>query len=280
MIVSFGDYDFTQSHIQLQEYDDSSFREAATSSVALPGIVGVFDPYGDAQTPDGEGKVIQRLVLVAESAVGMTALWDGLTAMRWRGLQRLTIRTDSGAERWCMAKCIGIQAPRDQRRPTAIHLPVTLTFYVPYPRWMGEGSEATAEWEVSEWDTAEWEDSGTLITTTDDLTITNNGSDYAFPRVLVAADSAVSSLVVQRLDDLGNVLEQVSYTGALVAYDLLDINTRTQTVMLNGDDAYDTDFDNITADWLRLNPGSNTIRVTLNSGATAYVSLLFYEEYT
>jgi hypothetical protein len=279
-IVSFGSFNFAQSHIIPQEIDDSSFRESATASVELPGMIGVFDPYGDEQPPEGEGRVIVKVVLVSQTLTGMTAYWDALMRIRQGGLQKLTMRTESGSERWCNAKCVSIRAPRAEQGVSALHLPVTLTFYVPYPRWLTNGTESAAIWNEATWDVSQWEDIGTAIANTShDFALTNNGSEYAYPRVVVTCEAGqtVSAIRVQRLVE-GDAVDDISHTIAIPAISIYEINCRTQSVLLNGIDAYDDSFTYITADWLRLPSGSNTVRVTITG--TASVNIFYYEEYT
>lgn len=273
----FGAYTFEN----VQSYSDN-FRDTVPRTVRLPGTDGGYDIFGPEAPPVQIGNVDISFVLVAYSRSDMQAKRDAVGALVWDGWDKLK-KTPTGAAdtRFCVAKVNSIRMPEDRAGHSDLHQQVQVSFQVAVPFWFVNEFEASEWGEGDSWgQNVPW--GGSPVSQacsglSTDISLTNDGNAVAIPRVQVSCGGA------QTCEDVsiehivgGSAVETVEYTGVIGNSENLYIDCRTKSVLYEAADAYD-DFDFDHPDWLRLLPGSNTLRVKFkNSGdaATVYVRYL------
>lgn len=287
-IVRFGIgsqvYAFPDTSVLQQSMSDN-FANAVPRTTRLPGLQGGFDEFGDEEAPAEIGKVTLDLNLFADARSDMTALLDALRAMKSWGKKRLYMQLDDSGEdvRWCNARINHIQSPSDLKT-LGVHHHVKVIWQAPDPYWYTQGTEAWSWGDGTAWgEGAPWGGSATPQAVSGlqtDLTITPGGNARTLPRITIECGTGqtLQNPTIQRIVD-GVALDEISYTGTLSAGDQLLINCRKASVALNGVAAYD-DFTFNHPDFIRLYPGSNTLRVRLaNAGDAGSVTVRYYEAY-
>ena len=272
----------------LQEYRDN-FGDCVPHTRRLPGMDGGFDQFGDEAAPIQIGKVTQAWFLVAETRPEMDALRDAVWAMAAWGKALLWMQpTDpSEAERFCWARVNNIQMPKREHEHTDLFQRVVTVWQVDDPHWYVQGNEAPIWGDgVSKWGdgVSKWGGSAPLQsvsgTETTLATATNNGNAVALPRVTIYVESGQScqNPTLQRIVNL-QVVDEISYNGTLTAGDILEINCRGGSVLLNKADAY-ANFSYSTPDWLRLPPGNSELKFRMaNSTDACKVAVRWYDTY-
>jgi hypothetical protein len=190
--------------------------------------------------------------------------------------------SDSAAEeRYCDARIIDIEYDKQEDRFSDLHQPFRITWSVSYPRWLTEGSVG-AIWGIALYGQAEWPGialaaSGVLTETT----LTNSGNAITHPQITIACSGSqtAENPTVQRIVD-SVVVDEVTRTMTLGNSETLVIDARDLSVLYEGNDAFDSAFDYDHPEFLRLLPGSNTIRVVFaNSGDAATVTFKYNDAY-
>lgn len=287
-LVRFGHgdrvYTFPEELIQ---NSDPRFRDAVPRVTRLPGVHGGFDHLGDGIAPMEIGNVRVSFYLATDDLGEMDALRDALTALLDWGKDLLWMQPDDRdeAERFCWARLNNIQMPQQEAKFTDVHQTVTLSFQVSDPHWYVPRMEGPL-WGTVDWgDGSKWGGDAALQTvsgTSTSLTAaSNDGNAIALPRVTfyVAAGQTLVNPRIQRLKN-ALVVDEIGYEGTLVAGDILEINCREASLLLNKQDAYADRSDFLHPDWLRLEPGSNSLRVLTDSASSAgKVAVRWYDTY-
>lgn len=258
-LLSFGDYQFRDTGVSLSW----NFANLVTRTGRLPGVDGGFDEYGDERAPSEIGKIQATMWLKAFTAAEMTAARDAVAGMAAMGVQSLVIEPyRGGAVRSCRARLDAFthtetyaQFPMQRQR-------ITLNFQAAYPRWGAANA-----------------DNATVISasgTATNATKTNAGNAVAVPVITLAATTNISAsgLKIRRMVG-ATIADEISYAAALTSGDTLVIDCRDLSIKRNGSDAYSSAVTFSNAGWLRVQPGSNTIRVVLGGGETADVTIAF-----
>lgn len=268
----------------IQSVSDN-FKDIVTRIVKLPGVDGGFDEYGSDRAARETGRITVSFMLIARDPEEMTALRDEVNKMAGFGVKRLFMRpTDpNAAERFCYARLNNINIPEQPAQRTNLWQPVTCIFQAGDPTWVTLGNEAPRWGEFSWGGGALWGGgAGTAVAGVQtDLTISHPGTAVVPARIVIecGASESCQNPTVQRIVD-GQVVDEVSYTGTLVATDSLEINARALSVKKNGANAYTSAFDFTHPAWFRIEPGDNAVRVLFaNAGDEATVKILFYEGY-
>ena len=257
----------------ISTYRDN-FKSVVQRTVRLPGADGGFSEYARGVAPTEVGEVRQSFTLVSTTRSGMSALRDALNQIVGWGTQPLFLRPTNYptlAERSCMAAVNDIQIGEEVDNYTDLHQPVTVIWQVADPRWLSVPSALSSIgiWGMNHtWGNGveTWgggNDQEILAATSSlNITITNNGNANSYPRIYFKGISSLTPLLrtpirIERVTDLGEVLQQVTYSGANIgAGDVLMIDPRAKRVWRNGANAY-ADFEHDTFDWLTLVPGAN-----------------------
>lgn len=284
-IVSFGSYDFTAAHVFLGDFE-YNFTDLVLESSRLPGMSGVFDEYGRSSVaPNAKGTVKQELTLRTTSA-DMDDYRDALNAIATWGRQILTLEPDgypTNPARFCTARVRRVMMKQRLGYHTRIHQPVTIEWEVADPRWLVNLSGGSL-WGVGEWGSAVWGGAADTIAASGEVTdtqITYNGNVPAEVTVEIqtGASETCTNPMVQRVVN-GRVVEQWRFIETLGNSETLRVDPRRHTVRLNHQVAYDDRFSYLTAGWLSLVPGEQTIRVVFNNSSdAATVKLFYYEAY-
>lgn len=262
-----------------------TFSNLVPRTVRLPGTSGGFDELLGGAAPAEIGKVQAMWYVRPAPGESITALLDSLKEIEDWGEQKLySLPWDTTyRERWCYARVNDIQTPENAKDHPEKWQRVSLTWQVSDPYWYTLGTEAALwgdiQWANFKWggDTAPQLCSG--LQTDFTLSVGGNVTTLARITVTVPAGQSAEDVTVQRLE--GTIVRDfVKRTGVLTPADTLSINARTNTIQLNGVDAYTSVFTFYHNDWFRLRPGSNSIRVLLkNSGDQANVKIQWYERY-
>lgn len=249
----------------LQSYSDN-FGDLVPSTQRLPGVDGGFDLYGDDPAPAEVGSVRLGYTLIATSRSGMDDLRDAVAAMKAWGKQRLFMQPTDPADaiRWTWAKVNNIQMAQEPSLHTDLWQPVTVIWQCADPAWYGRGTEGKL-WGEMVWGTDKWggaaafqAGSGQITNLADSV---NNGNAISLPRITIrcSAGQTATNPIIERVVS-GVVKDRITYTGVLIAGDELVIDCRNVSVKKNGVGVYAS----IAAqhpDWMRLLPGSNSLRV-------------------
>ncbi len=255
-LISFGSYTFADSGARWRD----NFAQVAAHEIALPGLNGALDADGSGVGVNVAGRIDVALWLKQADVTAMNAARDALKGLLRAGAQRLTIESAPDQQRYTRARVLTIDMPEVYAQRTDTHQETALTFAAVTPRWfsvtppVGSGTAYAC--------------SGAQT----DFTRTANGSAFAYPTITVTATSGVTTLTIQRLDG-ALVADQITYAGAIPDGATLIIDPCTWGVTLNGADAYGSAFSALHPAWFRLPPGAHTIRVALNTGATADIAL-------
>jgi hypothetical protein len=278
-----ANYTFPDS---LQGYSDN-FKNVVAQTVRGPGLSGGLDQYGLGVAPSEIGRITQSLILQDDDREGMDDLRIALSLMASWGMGVLWAQpTDpADAERFCLARINSIQVPERQEGHTDLFQPVTVIWQAADPFWFGKGTEALpdlADYSPTGWPGTAQSDacSGTSTTLT---TITNAGNARALPRFTITTGAAQTALnvTIQRVDG-STVLDQVAFQGELRNNDTLVIDCQ-QVLVAVGTNSDVNAYRRLTAlhpDWMRLQPGDNTLKVLLEqAGDACTVSTRWYDVY-
>lgn len=285
---------------QTYEFPDPSnnlkdnFDETVSRRVRLPGVDGGFDPLGKLPLNAEQGVVTFEITLrhdwaaieysESDTAVAMRKAKDAIRALRYQRMGRLYKDIGNSLERWAWGKFARIGVAESHDRNTHLWQPVGVTFEAWMPFWFATGTETGTVWGSFIWGEGTiW---GGPITgqaasgEETEWTVTYNGTVPTPVRISIGAGAGgVTNPTLQRLIG-GDVIDQVSYAGALVDGDELQIHSRARKVRLNNADAYNADFTYETPGWFMLYPGENTIRLLMDdAGDEATVYLRYYEVY-
>lgn len=284
-ITRFGDGDesftFDAGGVFLQT-TSNNFSDLVTNTSRLPALDGSFDEYGLDKAPQESGFVRLTLKAKAAALADPDSLRDNLRAIARWGVRKLYMNTDAGQERFCFARLNNLSLPR-QDASSPLIFTASLTFQVSYPAWLTPGTEAWLWGEDTTWgDGEDWgSDAAASHACAGEetaFTETVAGNHDTLPRISVQCGTAetASHILIQRLVE-GEVIDEISWSGDLGNDDQLLINCRDFSVTLNGADAY-AQFENLTPDWLKLEPGDNEIAVLMaGSGDACIVRLHYYE---
>lgn len=283
-ITSFSARGTTYPLSNVQVYQNN-FGTLVPKPRHMIGKDGGFDEGGAIPALAEIGTIQAEIVLevIRGNLTDMTAKLNQLMKLSREIKGFLYATMEDASVRWCIARSDGISAPQTEDGQTGILLRAQIDFQVSDPHWYEQGTEAPA-WGYFNWGGASW--GGTAVphviagTATEFTETVGGGTIKTQSRLRISCDvgQTAQNIKVQRLKD-GLVVDEVLYTGTLVAGDVLDINPRRASVLLNGVDR----FDNLTwlnPKWFELEPGNNEIRVQMaNSGDAANLALNYLYKY-
>lgn len=283
-IIRFGDYIFP---VTLAEYNDN-FADVEPQAANVPGMDGGFNLDGDGPATTQIGKVTVGFTLIAETRAEMEAKRDAVKQLVEYGVQQLVKQPSdpAAASRFCMARVNFINMSERKDGQSDLWQKVSITFRVDEPRWR---SAPAGIWQLG--DGSKIGDTGLEIGSggqviaasgiTSSTTLTNNGTATAIAQVVVApgAGQSVENPEIERVIGL-LVVDSFKWTGTLNTGDVFSVNGRSQRATVNGASVFGSGFSYIHPDFLRLPPGTSTIRIKFaNAGDAADVRVYFYSEY-
>lgn len=198
---------------------------------------------------------------------------NSIRAMIDWGLMPLWRKPLVGAEQFCWARITSIPKQEDVKNLPHRRMKIPVVFEVPDPFWHRTVSGAGFLWDdgVSLWDQAGlyWDtDASSAISTDTTVVFTNPGNMFTVPRLTLinSSGSTVRDIRVRRMVD-GRAEDEFTYSADLLTGTYLDVDPARRRVAVGpvGTNAL-ASFTSKFPDWLRLMPGSNSIRVTC-SGA-------------
>lgn len=265
-------------------YNDN-FADLVTATSRMPGMDGGFDEYGSQRSPAEVGLVQAYIILDFNSIVEATTKVDDLRKIADWGVQPLwMLPTQGGTERWCWARVNSVVTSQNVKNTPHKRQAAKLTFQVADPFWYGYGNSSGSIIGVDFLLGTSVFGGGSpsaLSGLSNTVSITNAGNAFTYLQIVIqpADGQSCANPIVQRIEN-GDVVDQVRWYGTLAALDQLYIDARRQKVTLNGIGAYDARFAATTGEWMRLNPGSNTIKILFgNTSDAANVSLRYLERY-
>lgn len=270
VLYQFGD-------LVLPEYNgdnDVSTGQVAPVFLDLPGG-GVFDVLGTEPAKRRATPLNKICTLDAEDVSELRDKYNALRAKIGRR-ERLWRRWDAGLYDWCWARLINIAARRTTKN--YLHQEVDLQWVMISPHWYGQ--HHGGDWTL---DSGVLLDTGYPLDTSDwlplsegvnSLTITNSGNRTVTNAVITITpgDMEITALTVGVAG-----ISEMQYSGTLSNDDWLTIDCGGLSVWNGGDEAYV--FFSLTADhkiddWLRLEPGANTVVITLTGEGTGAEALI------
>lgn len=252
----------------IEAEDDLRTGSARLASVGT--IAGEYDSYGsgDAQM---DGVVLTREFELHGATTD--ALDDARDALRALVLTRarLYARMGDDAVRWVNARLLDVQERRTRRNFNFQR--VVCRFHLPSPTWQGADHST---WVL---DAGELLDDGlylneagytvTLSSSPTNVVVTNGGNRVVTnPVITITAGGAnITAVTITKTGET-----KIAWTGTLVATKLLVIDCGAFTIRNDGANAYSGkaafDSNHTIAEWLRIDPGSNTITVAFTGGST------------
>lgn len=270
----------SESEVQAED----NFRDFTDTIKSVIGKHGGVD-QGNAFAKDGQVKA--TFWLQDDDPATMATKIAAVGAMSDWGLMPLYRYVDGQGTQYCHARLTNASqiykyADRPEKR-----MRIPLTFDVPDPWWLKTNANGTVWGGSAKWGTAyghTWGGGGYtsvsasgLVTST---TLTNNGNLTIPVRIQVECGGAQSCQFpkIQRIK-IGAVVEEVLWYETVGNNKKLHIDTERQRVTLQGVARYDV-LTIKTADWLTLEPGSNSIKILFeNSGDAATVKFHYQEAY-
>ena len=247
----------------LPEYDgdeDVSTGQVAPVILDLPGG-GVFDVLGPDPAARRTTPLNKVCTLLADDSAALRTAYNALRAKNGRR-DRLWRRWDDGTTEWCWARLVNISARRPTGQP--LEQDADLQFVMISPHWFG--AHHGAAWLLDSGilldlgyplDTVE---TIPLVGGSNTLTVSNGG--HRATHLVGVRVSATWNITALKITVTG--ISEMQYTGTIYAGTALTIDTGALSVTLDGNEAYV--YFSLTAnhkrdDWLRLEPGANTIIV-------------------
>lgn len=265
-----GAYVFPKQH----RYEDN-FLTLLQRTQRLPGVSGGYRIDGFNASAKEIGAVMCTVWLLADTPAAMQAKIDALAKLQSVGVQQLYMRAfgdpnDTGV-RWVYAEVKSVELPMSVETTPARVLEATIRFECADPYWHQLGAEAWKWGDGTLWGGgALWGGGGTtypLPLTQNDIVETVAGNAATYPRIVLSlpAGASAAGFTLQRRNDSGGVLDEISFSDALTAGDVLIVNARDMSVKLNGVNAFSNAFDFARANFFRLEPGANRLRITFDS---------------
>lgn len=268
------------THAQVS-YSDN-FASMVTKTTRLAGVNGGFSNLGTGPGLSPIGTVRADLWLTFADYVEATDKLVSLRQMIGYGLMPLWRQPLYGAPQFCWARLSDTQLQQNVHDVPHQRMKIPLVFEVPDPFWHRTVSGFGILWGdgVSKWGdgTSKWGSSNSYaVSSTLTQSFSNPGNTYTLPRLKLknSSGSAVTDIRVRRIVD-GYAEDEFYYNAPLADGTYLDVDPVRQRVTIGpvGTNALD-DFQPMKGpDWLRLMPGSNSIRVDCNGSLTLILSYL------
>lgn len=280
--------------------DNLGTGRALTSWQQLPDGTFFDNYYGVERRPQGVRPVTKEGVLYAETAAEIEVAIDEMRA--YIGvMDKLTVQMRSGDLRWQWAVLKEVDTPAPSGRPTAV--PLQLTWETAAQYWFGLVNSGDG-WSVGDDTfslgdgTAELGQNSYTYTLTVDggataqvIELTHNGNIPA-TNLVVRVTAGTDDITYLRILQFTSTQaypgtwqiyyhdENVTHLPILNAGDTLVIDCGALNITNDGADAY-ADLYWTFPQWLRLEPGANTLWVFVdgNANADATISFEWYDHY-
>ncbi len=260
-------------------YSDN-FASLLTKTVRLAGMNGGLSNLGTGRGLSPIGTVRADVWLTFDSLTEATDKMNSLRQMASWGLLPLYRQPLVGAEQFCFARVTDIQLQQDVHNMPHLRHKVPVVFEVPDPFWLRTVIGFGKLWDdgVTLWDDGSKWDTDNSYTVTNTLTqsFTNPGNFMTLPRLFLSnsSGSSVGDIRVQRIVN-GVAEDEFYYTAALATGTYLDVDPARRRVTIGpvGTNALSS-FTSKNPDWLRLLPGTNSLKVTCSGTLTLNMQYL------
>jgi hypothetical protein len=272
----------------LQTYNDN-FKDVLARSERLPGVDGGIDLYGSGRGVGPVGNITITFYLVSRDPNGMQALIDTLATTKDWGKGVLYYQpSDSGlAERWCHCRVNNITTSRGYRAGEVFQT-VQMIFQADDPFWYGKGNASGSIIGIDFTFGSSRIGGGSTVTAASGLStsitsLAPSGNAFTFAQIGILPKASgpaqtCTDPIIRRVVN-GAVMDELRYHGNLAAGDKLFIDPRRHKALKNGVSVAD-DIEFLTADWMRLMPGSNTLKVLFaNSSDAADVNIRYLDRW-
>jgi hypothetical protein len=220
---------------------------ARSGLVALPGG-GSFDAWGSERARLRPQEITVEGYWSAASVAAMEAKLAKLKALA--GVRSKLWRSNGVSQQWRYARLMQVDSPAREGTPTIDE--VSLVFEALPGPWYGTAHDDTT----------------TLDTSPKAITVTNGGNMWVTNAILTltAGSAKITEVVISMTG-----VSEIQWTGSLAAGQSLAIDCGARSVKKAGADAYAgfaLGAGHAVEDWLRLEPGNNSIVVSLMGGST------------
>lgn len=248
-------------------YSDN-FASLVTKTVRVAGVNGGLSNLGTGRGLSPIGTVRGEVWLTFNDYVEATDKLASIRQMADWGLMPLVRQPLYGAEQFCWARLNDSQLQQDVHNVPHQRMKIPLVFEVPDPFWQRTVSGFGKLWDdgVTLWDDGSKWDTDNSYSVIGSLTqsFSNGGNYYTLPRLFLTNNSGlnVTDIKVQRLVN-GVAEDEFTYSATLASGTYLSVDPNSRRVFVGpvGTNALSY-FTAKTPDWLRLLPGSNSLKVT------------------
>lgn len=281
-LTKFGTFEFQNKAIRVTK----NFANVVPATVRLPGLDGGFDEYGIEASPSEIGNITVELMLNESNPTEMQRKRDaylGLAALGTRRLYFDTLDYRAG-QRWVYAKVNNVQMSDNFPQQTHTRITVTINFQVVYPRMFTDvGDDGSLYGGAIFGDADAIFGGGVGLSqacsgTSTSFSAPNAGNADAYPLIFIstATGQTAQTPILERLVN-GVVIDSLTFSQTLNANFTLRIDCATKTVLYQGVESY-INLTALNGEWMRLPPGSNSMRLRMTGGGNACtVRLAYYD---
>jgi len=276
-LIRFDDYTFPL-------YNKRDQFDTGFTGGALVDIVdgAAYDSTGTGIAPEAVNTITTSYEIIATTASVMQVARDAIRALagtRGRLVAEVTSASNTKKERWVWARLSRLRMER--RREYVYYQPVEATFELAQPGWNGDSHGVPWKFDDGwELDDGLFLDYGTewLPAGTPESGVYANDGNCAQTDIAVVVTTAATPLTSFTLV-CGSC--DWTFSGTVAANKALVIDCGKKSVKNNGADAYvnfTLNANHAVADWLRLEPGNNTVTLTY-TGSGISVAINYYDKW-
>lgn len=274
--------------IDLQYYNqvDTIGSGSTPTAYQLLSEGGALDLFGSQQKHPSTVERSKSMRLTASTEAALETLYFQLLALRGKR-DRLYRETATGDIHWQYARLVEVTAERSFEQTKFKRIQdISLRFVTQEAFWRGDLGGVWYLDSGEYFDTGLAFDSGQtyLLTTsptsfTVSIGVSSDAGRAPSRAVRLSISAGASNMSAVTIARSGG--ESITFSGTILANDILVIDTGTMQVLNDGVDAYDDLTLSPTADlaaWFALEPGDNGITVTFTGGGTGKeISFSYYE---
>ncbi len=249
---------------------EDDLRTGSARLASLGTIAGEYDSHGAGDAPVDGVVLAREFELHGATTDDLDDARDALRAVIGTRA-RLYARMGDDAVRWVNARLLDVQERRTRRNFNFQR--VVCRFHVPSPIWQGHDHTF---WTLDSGelldDALYLDDAGYTVTlsgSSTDVVVTNGGNRVVTnPVITITAGGAnITAVTITKTGET-----KIAWTGTLVSTKSLVIDCGKFTILNDGANAYSGkaafDSNHTIAEWLRIDPGSNTVTVAFTGGST------------
>jgi len=263
---------------QIVEYQDN-FANLAQMSVKVPGKDGSIPVYGLGRGTADKGNV--RITFLLKNHSDEVALANELLTVRgmpYWGLRRLYKYHRNGELMWTWANVSSIQDPQVVRRMPHLRQQVQMTFECPDSKWYARDGMYFFDDDLLFGDGLTFpalKVDQEAVSNGSTVSVTNNGNApvSAYVRWDGNGTDSFTNPVITRKNWLGEIVNQLTWTGTIGANDVVEIDARALKTTTRA---------NLTAlsgDWLTIPSGTWDLEISGTFTTTGLLTVDFWDGY-